>query len=328
MNRVESQFHQQRASRENSIEGPPNMPTPSIPYAILMAGQLSEQAGMGAPLCGDPVFRGLADRFNALTGHRFQHWVTQASQEEISEPFTAPSVMVLYDILCGHVACRRWGAPAAVTGYSLGFYAAAVLARCTSEAVILEWLDRVDDCNRRCFAKGQFRLAAVTGLSVEELKARLANWGLERVQIANINNARQLVVAGPKEEMAVAVERLKPLALDVRDLLLDIPLHSRYIEPAQREVAEWWTSVGASSPALTLLSPVDGSLISDGGSFKSHMLTSLVSSTHWQAVVERLKALNIRRALDVSPGGELGRMARWTYRELEVLPVSALWAVE
>lgn len=283
---------------------------------------------MGAPLRGDPVFRGLADRFNALTAHRFEHWVTQASQGEISEPFTAPSVMVLYDILCGHAACRLWGVPAAVTGYSLGFYAAAVLARCTSEAVILEWLDRVDDCNRRSFAKGRYRLAAVTGLSVEEMRARLADWVLERVQIANINNARQLVVAGPSEEMEVALERLKAVALDVRDLPLDIPLHTRHIEPARREVSEWWASVGASSPALTLLSPVDGELISDGGSFKSHMLTSLVSPTHWQAVVERLKALNIQRALDVSPGGELGRMARWTYRELEVIPVSALWAVE
>ena len=304
------------------------MQNSSVPYAILMAGQLSERGGMGTPLRNDPLFRELADQFNGLTDGRFERWITDASQEEVSETFTAPSAMVLYDLLCGHAALRKWGPPAAVAGYSLGFYAAAVLADCVSAEVVLQWLERVDDSNRQNFPRGQFRLAAVTGLSVPEMEASLAEWGLEGVRIANINNARQLVVAGPGEEMAAALERLKAVALGVRDLPLDIPLHTPHIERARREVTGWWTSVPASSPTLTLLSPVDGGVIADGDSFKSHMLTSLVSATNWQAVVGRLKELNIRRALDVSPGGELGRMARWTDRELEILPVSALWAAQ
>lgn len=298
------------------------------PYAILMAGQLCERAGMGMPLASDPAFTELAGEFNALTAGRFEHWVTQASQEELSQTFTAPSAMVLYDLLCGHIACRKWGPPAGVTGYSLGFYAAAVLANCTSAAVILQWLVRVDDCNRRTFDGDRFRLAAVTGLSVAEMGACLAEWDLRGVRIANINNARQIVIAGPSGEMEVALGRLKAVALDVRSLPLHIPLHTPHIEPALREVAPWWASVSASDPSLTLLSPVGGEVLSDGGSFKSHMLASLVSPTNWQAVVARLKTLDIRRALDVSPGGELGRMARWTDRELEVIPVSALWAAE
>ena len=299
--------------------------SPSIPYAILMAGQLSERAGMADRLREDPVFRGLADHFNGLTADRFEHWVTGASPEAISETFTAPSVMVLYDILCGHVASRRWGPPVAAAGYSLGFYAAAVLARCTSAAVILQWLDKVNACNRRNFGDGRFRLAAVTGLTVQDMGGRLADWGLKTVQIANINNARQLVLAGLASEVGEVTNRLRGVALDVRDLPLDIPLHTPHLEPARQEVSDWWASVPAGSPMLTLLSPVDGEPVTSGESFKRHMMISLVSPTHWQAVAARLKAMNIKRALDVSPAGELGRMARWTYRELEVIPVSALW---
>jgi len=297
----------------------------SSPYAILMAGQLSERAGMAARLREDPGFRTLTDHFNGLTADRFERWMTGATQEEISETFTAPSVMVLYDILCGHVACRRWGPPAVAAGYSLGFYAAAVLARCTSAAVILQWLDKVNACNRRSFGKGQFRLAAVSGLTVQEMSERLAGWGLESVQIANINNARQLVLAGPATELGEVLDRLKGVALDLRDLPLDIPLHTPHLERARQEVADWWASVPAGSPVVPLLSPVDGAPVTSGASFKRHMMISLVSPTHWQAVVAQLKSMNIRRALDVSPGGELGRMARWTFRELEVIPVSALW---
>lgn len=299
--------------------------SPSIPYAILMAGQLSERVGMAEHLREEPGFRSLTDHFNGLTSDRFEHWVTDASQEEISDTFTAPSLMVLYDILCGHAACRRWGPPAAAAGYSLGFYAAAVLARCTSAAVILQWLDRVNACNQRTFDQGRFRLVAVTGLTVQEVVARLAEWGLETVQIANINNARQLVLAGLASEVGEVINRLRGVALDVRDLPLDIPLHTPHLEPARQAVGDWWASMPAGSPVMTLLSPVDGEPVTSGESFKRHMMASLVSPTHWQAVVARLKAMNIKRALDVSPAGELGRMARWTYRELEVIPVSALW---
>jgi [acyl-carrier-protein] S-malonyltransferase len=121
------------------------------------------------------------------------------------------------------------------------------------------------------------------------------------------------------------LDRLKGAALDLRDLPLDIPLHTPHLERARQEVADWWASVPAGSPVLPLLSPVDGAPVTSGASFKRHMMISLVSPTHWQAVVAQLKSMNIRRALDVSPGGELGRMARWTFRELEVIPVSALW---
>ena len=55
------------------------------------------------------------------------------------------------------------------------------------------------------------------------------------------------------------------------------------------------------------------------------MLISLVSPTHWQAVVAEVRSMGILTVLDTSPGGELGRMARWVARDLQVLPVSSLW---
>lgn len=296
-------------------------------YAILMAGQLSEREGMGLSLRDGPVFRRAAEEYGALTGGRFERWMTESSQGELSETFTAPAVMVLYDCLCGRVADDRWGPPAVAAGYSLGFYAAAILAGCVSPAVILEWLGRVNDCNRRTFPGGEFSLLAVTGLSPSDLAERLAEWGLSRMTVANLNNSRQIVVAGPSGEAAEAMERLRRVALDVRKVPLDIPLHTRYITPARDEVSAWWATISVRTPSCVLLSPVDGSPISNGPAFKAAMLDSLISPTHWQNVIGRLKALGVTRALDVSPGGELGRMSKWAFRDLEILPVSTLWKV-
>ena len=290
-----------------------------------MSGQLSERAGMGIPLSRHPLFERLCDEYDTLAGGRFRRWLTAAPQEEISEKFTAPAVMVLYDCLCGRVAAEEWGPPAAVAGYSLGFYAAAVLSGCMGEGLVLEWLDRVNACNRRTFPDGAFQVAAVTGLSSPDLLRRLGGWGLGRVEVADVNNSRQLIVAGPTEEVGRAMAFLKGVALDVRGVPLDIPLHTSHVEPARREVEGWWASVPVGSPRLPLISPVDGRLVENESGFKDHMLRSLVSPTNWLAVVERLRDMGVTSALDVSPGGELGRMSKWTYREIELLSVSSLW---
>ncbi len=258
-----------------------------------MSGQLSERAGMGIPLSRHPLFGPLRGEYDALTGGRFGRWVTKAPQEEISDKFTAPATMVLYDCLCGKVAMEEWGPPAAVAGYSLGFYAAAIMSGCIGEGPILQWMDRVNACNRRTFPAGAFKMAAVTGLSRPDLLRRLGEWELGRVEVANMNNASQVIVAGPAEEVGQAIGFLKGVALDVREVPLDIPLHTSHVEPARREVEAWWAAVPACSPSLPLISPVDGRLVEDGAAFKAHMLRSLVSPTNWQAVVERIREMGV-----------------------------------
>jgi malonyl CoA-acyl carrier protein transacylase len=290
-----------------------------------MAGQLSERAGMGLRLSSHPVFQRLVGRFDALTAGQFERWVTTASQEEISERFTAPTLMVLYDQICGEIAAKEWGTPAVVAGYSLGFYAAAILARCLSAKAVVGWLTRVNASNARLFPPGTFALAVVTGLSLSQWEEFAAQWPEGGLKIANINNAKQLIIAGPRVEMERALNGLHGVALDAHVLPLDIPLHTDYLEESRQEVMAWWSMVPAAAPHIPLLSPVDGQPIGSGAAFKREMLASLTAPTNWQSVVQTLEAMGIRRALDTSPGGELGRMARWTYRALEVAPVSDLW---
>ncbi len=302
-----------------------NLGKPLGPYAVLMAGQLSERAGMASPLASHPVFRRLAGGFDNLTAGQFERWVTTARQEEISERFTAPAVMVLYDIVCGEAAVRDWGPPAAVAGYSLGFYAAAAVARCVSPQAVLGWLTRVNADNARRFATGRFCLAVVTGLAPEAVRERLDGWGLSGVRVANLNNPAQVVVAGPAAEVRRGLEALRGSVLDAKELPFDVPLHTDYMDGTRGAVAGWWSLVPASAPIYPLLSPVSGERLTSGAAFKHHMLQSLAAPTDWTAVARTLERMGVEWALDVSPGGELGRMTRWTHRGLRVLPVSALW---
>ena len=297
----------------------------SGPYAILMPGQLSERAGMALPLAGDEVFERLAGGFDGLTGGRFRYWVTQAPPEELGERFIAPAAMVLYGALCAEVALSRFGPPEAVAGYSLGFYAAGLFARCVKASAVLEWLERVNAANGRDFPPGRFALASETGLSRAEVEALLDRWGLGEVAVANVNNPKQVVFAGPRSAVERATERMKDLVMDARLLPLDVPLHTHYVERARSEANPWWQGVPAADPLWPLISPRDGHVIHAGREFRKEVAEALSSPTDWVAAVAGLRALGVRRLLDLSPGGELGRMARWTDRDMDILPVSSLW---
>jgi [acyl-carrier-protein] S-malonyltransferase len=302
-----------------------NLPEGTATYAILFPGQLSEKAGMGAPFRFHPIYKGLASSFGQLTGGRFERWVLEAGQEEISERFTAPGIVVLFDLLASEAAVYEWGPPVAVAGYSLGFYAAAVLSKCVPVSAVLTWLEKVNASNARSCPAGRYALAASTGLSEHEVTALFSEWQLGGLRVANVNNPRQLVFAGPSAEVADAVGRLAGRVLDVRILPLDVPLHTSYMEPACLEVQSWWSTVPTGAPVLPLLSPVDGRTVGSGAAFKKEMLASLQTPTRWDLVIEALAKFKPDRVLDLSPDGSLGRMARWTNRDLSVVPVSALW---
>ena len=294
-------------------------------YGIMMPGQLFEREGMARALVGHPVFERIAGGFNVMTEGRFEHWVTTAAREEISGRFTAPSVMVLYGCLCAEIAKEDLGPPAAVCGYSLGFYAAAVFAHSITVQTALGWLGRVNAFNARDFPEGRFGVAVSTGLSKVELEKAFRDWALDGLFVSNVNNSRQMVFAGPKRLVTEAAERLEKVALSVQEAPLDIPLHTPYMDGARREVEGWWSTIPAASPACELISPVDGALVRSGRALKREMLTSLASPTDWVAVVKTLDELDLEWVLDLSPGGELGRMARWTKRDMDIRPASCLW---
>jgi malonyl CoA-acyl carrier protein transacylase len=212
-----------------------------------------------------------------------------------------------------------------VCGYSLGFYAAAVFAHSITVQTALGWLSRVNAFNARDFPEGNFGVAVSTGLSKDELEDAFMGWGLDGLFVSNVNNSRQIVFTGPKRVVADAAERLEAVALSVQEAPLDIPLHTPYMDRARREVDGWWSTIPAATPSYELISPVDGALVRSGRALKREMLTSLASPTDWVAVVKTLDELDLDWVLDLSPGGELGRMARWTKRNMDIRPASLLW---
>lgn len=289
-------------------------------YGVFMAGQFSETEGMGMPVRLALEFREAAARFDALTGGAFERWVTVEPKGELSAHAVASEAVVLFDAALGEVARGRFGPPALVAGYSLGFYAAASLAGVFPMEVALEWIRRVNGAMARLFPAGTFGLAVSIGLTRQELLGVFAGASLGGLEVANINNARQLVFAGPSAQVESALKSLEGKALSAKAIPLDFPLHTSHLRPVAEEMEPWWRTVPLSAPRVRLLSPVDGSTLADADAVRAIMLLSLTEPTDWVAVVRAAGAEPLSWVLDTSGDGSLGRMTRWVDREMRVVP--------
>lgn len=287
------------------------------PLALLIGGQLGAAQGLGRPLAEEPAFdRWLAQRRGAGTADA-EALLLQAPCPSAADRFGAARLMVLYGHAAATVALDRSGPPAALTGYSLGFYAAAAAAAVAPVELFLEWVGRVNAENARRFPPGTCALGLCVGLPRPELEAHLARLGTD-LAVTAVNNRTQLAFAGPAPSVRAALEALRPVALDARELPLDVPLHGPLMAETARAVAPWLAGQRFCDPDVPLLSPVDGTRLHSARAFRDHLLASLTSPTDWAAVVEGLRAEGVARALDLSPGGDLGRMTRWSWRELPV----------
>lgn len=292
----------------------------ALPYAILMAGQFSEVEGMAVPLAPDPAYRESARDFDALTGGAFSRWVTSEPKEKLSEHAVASEAVVLFDAALGKVAREHLGPPALAAGYSLGFYAAASLAGVFPMRIALEWIRRVNASMVPRFPEGDFGLAVSIGLTREELDAAFRAASLPSLEVANINNARQIVFAGFAPEVEAALRALAGRALSAKAIPLGFPLHTSYLGPVAEELAPWWRTVALMDPNIPLISPVDGAVLGAAEEIREVMLLSLTRPTDWVSVVKSVQSRGISRVLDTSGDGSLGRMTRWVSRDLHVMP--------
>ena len=281
-----------------------------------------------ARLCAQADYRGIATVEFLVTGEQFvflevnpriqvEHTVTEevtgvdlvaagttmAADEirrtEITQPLLAATALlsgrdVHADVLVGH---------------SVGAWAAAALAGVLGE----------DDCMRMVGVRGQAVAACcdgTTGMSAvlggEDVLAHLATHGLTA---ANVNAPGQVVAAGALEQL----QRLRddpPVRARVRPLPVAGAFHTAAMAPAV-EVLAAQPFPATSDPRTTLVSDVDGTVVTDGARHVRDLIAATAQPVRFDLVWQRLQQLGVTDIQELEPAGVLTGLAR------RALPVPA-----
>ncbi len=212
---------------------------------------------------------------------------------------------------------RAWVAaggalPALVAGHSLGEYSALVAAG------VIEFRDAVPLVRFRAQAMqeavpvGQGGMAAILGLSDDDVRAACAEAAQgEVVEPVNFNAPAQVVIAGHKAAVERACEVAKSKGVKrALPLPVSAPFHSSLLKPASDRLREYLAGVEFSVPRIQLINNVDVAIESDAVAIKDALVRQAAAPVRWVESVQKMSALGITRVIECGPGKVLSGLVK------------------
>jgi [acyl-carrier-protein] S-malonyltransferase len=198
--------------------------------------------------------------------------------------------------------------PAAAAGHSLGEYSALTAAGALRFEDALALVHKRGLYMQEAVPVGVGAMAAVLGLSFEQVQAAIDRVASGTVQVANWNSPDQLVISGHKE----AVEEALKLAQPPRSVLLPVsaPFHSPLMLPAEERLAADLDAVEFRDPAFPVINNVDARKITSAAEARDGLKRQVSRPVLWTKGMELLRDEEIDVFVEVGPGKVLSGLMK------------------
>lgn len=291
--------------------------------AVVFPGQGSHRAGMAAAWDGHPA---------AVTFDEVGRACGIADLARLSDDPTACAETAVGQPAVFAASLAAWRAltdagvePVLVAGHSLGELTAATaggaLSIADGAALVGERGRAFSDACRRQGGG----MVAVLGLDAAEAEAAIR--GVHGAVIANDNAPGQVVIAGPLERLAEAVDRCRDAGARTRALDVEGAFHTAAMTPALVRFAAALRRVEVHSPSIPVVRCLDATVVHDPAGIVRGLVDGVLATVRWRDVQRRLADEGIDVLVEAGPGGVLRGLARRSEADLSVLAVDAPDAV-
>ncbi|MDX9686572.1 ACP S-malonyltransferase [Halopseudomonas formosensis] len=274
--------------------------------AFVFPGQGSQAVGMLAELAADHPQIGdtFAEAAEAL-GYDLWQLCQNGPEAELNrtdrtQPAILAASVALWRVWEANSAAR----PAFVAGHSLGEYSALVVAGVIGLADALRLVERRGQLMQQAVPAGEGAMAAILGLTDEQiidLCARAAEG--EVVSAVNFNAPGQVVVAGQKAAVQRAIEACKAAgAKRAIELPVSVPSHCALMRPAAEQLAKDFEQLNWQEPAITLVQNVSARPAPDMTTLRAQLVEQLYSPVRWVESVEYIAAQGVTDLIECGPG--------------------------
>lgn len=267
-----------------------------MPYCLIFPGQGTQFVGManGLSLNG-AVDQGLVDLMEK--GPEDKLGLTIYAQQAI---FAVTSALW---------ASSGLDEPEMVMGHSLGEYMALTAAGIISSGDAMSLVKNRATYMEHAMPEGKGAMAAVLGLSPADVSAIVDE--MSDVWVANINQARQVVISGDRRCLHEAGPKLKEKgAKKIIPLKVSVASHCPFMEPARKSLREDLSNIEFFKPKTRIIFNVTAREESDPEKIKTLLADQLVSPIRWEESVRYAADAGIRRFIEIGPKSVLAPMVR------------------
>lgn len=282
-------------------------------FAFVFPGQGSQAVGMLSGFADNEIVRQtIAEASDAL---RFDlgKLIAEGPKEDLDLTTNTQPVMLTAAVACYRAWIAAGGkAPGIVAGHSLGEYSALVAAG------VIAFKDAVPLVRFRAQAMqdavpvGQGGMAAILGLSDDEVRAACAEAAQsEVVEPVNFNAPAQVVIAGHKAAVGRACEAAKAKgAKRALPLPVSAPFHSSLLKPASDRLRDYMAKLDFASPQLPLINNVDVEIAHDAAGIKDALVRQAASPVRWVETVQKMASDGVTHVIECGPGKVLAGLTK------------------
>lgn len=296
--------------------------------AFLFPGQGSQYVGMGRNFFQESSrAREIFAQADEILGFPLSRLCFEGPEEELrltanTQPALLTVSFIAYELLGIE--------PSLACGHSLGEYSALVAAGGISFPDALRLVRKRGLYMQEAVPPGKGAMVAVLGLSLENVQAALAEVRKGVVEIANWNSEEQIVIAGEREAVEEAVERLKPPKWV--PLPVSAPFHTRLMKLAEEKLSSDLDRVEFHDLRFPIISNVEARLVWRAEEAREALKRQVSRAVLWSKSMERLKEAGVATVVEIGAGkvlsGLMKRITRPWNRPITILNCEDVETIE
>ena len=282
-------------------------------FAFVFPGQGSQALGMLDVFAGNAAVRETVAEASDLLDLDLAALIAAGPKEALDLTTNTQPVMLTAAVAFYRAWLAAGGAvPAVMAGHSLGEYSALVAAG------VLTFRDAVPLVRFRAQAMQQAvpvgvgGMAAILGLSDDDVRAVCAEAGQgEVVEAVNYNAPAQVVIAGHMSAVDRACELAKARGAK-RALLLSVsaPFHSSLLQPASVALQGYLANVTFAVPRTPVVNNVDVGVEIDPEKIRDALVRQAARPVRWVETVQAMSARGVTHVIECGPGKVLNGLTK------------------
>lgn len=294
-------------------------------FAFVFPGQGSQSVGMLDAWADNAAVQRTLEQAGAALGQNLAGLIAQGPAEDLNLTTNTQPVM-LTAALATYAAWQAAGGPqpAVVAGHSLGEYSALAAAGAISLDDAVRIVRVRADAMQAAVPVGAGAMAAVLGLSDDDVRSVCTEAAQgEVVEAVNFNAPAQVVIAGHKAAVERACELAKQRGAK-RALLLPVsaPFHSSLLRPAAEVLQKALADVTINVPSIPVINNVDVAVADTPDAIRDALVRQAWHPVRWVETVQAMKAQGVTHIVECGPAKVLNGLTKRIDKDLVGLAIT------
>ena len=269
-------------------------------------GQGAQHTGMGKKLYDqNHLAKKMFEQANDILGFRITGMMFDGIDEDLKQTKVTQPAIFIHSVILSRILGETFQ-PGMVAGHSLGEFSALVASQAIAFEDGLELVSKRAQAMQKACEQTPSTMAAVIGLSDDDVERVCACITNDIVVCANFNCPGQVVISGTATGIDKACEQLLAAGAK-RALKLNVggAFHSPLMEPARAELAEAIQSTQFNTPICPIYQNVNAKPETNPVTIKENLIAQLTSPVRWSQSIQNMITDGATHFIELGPGSVL-----------------------